>query len=300
MLSTRGVNIPKGGRQGHVADVRMGVAFFEFTCSKLVVAPLKALTTRRSLCVIVAASTACFPDLSFEETVEKIADLEYSSIEIAIHEDGHHVRPSDVMANLDQAILTCNSIRRLNLTGFSLRFGVEGEEFFEQFSKCCQLAKATKVVCLTVDSGVHGTPFNEEVERFKRLASIAESHGVRVGMRSQAGHLSGDVDQVSVICGHVKGVGLALDPSQYIYGTDRPGNYDKLLQYVQNVYLRDSTSEQKQVRVGQGVIDFGKLINQLVQLRYQRALVVEIVPLPDVDHMGEMRKMRLLLESLLL
>jgi sugar phosphate isomerase/epimerase len=119
-------------------------------------------------------------------------------------------------------------------------------------------------------------------------------------MRSQAGHLSGDVDQVSVICGHVKGVGLALDPSQYIYGTDRPGNYDKLLQYVQNVYLRDSTSEQKQVRVGQGVIDFGKLINQLVQLRYQRALVVEIVPLPDVDHMGEMRKMRLLLESLLL
>ena len=104
---------------------------------------------------------------------------------------------------------------------------------------------------------------------------------------------------VSVICSHVKGVGLSLDPSQYIYGTERPGNIDKLLPYVQNVYLRDSTPKDIQVRVGQGVIDFGKLITQLQQHRYQRALVVEIVPLPDVDHMGEMRKMRLLLESLL-
>ncbi|MEZ6094654.1 MAG: sugar phosphate isomerase/epimerase [Pirellulaceae bacterium] len=250
--------------------------------------------------MIVAASTSCFPDLSFEEAVEKIADLEYSSIEIAIHEDANHLKPSDVMENLDKATLVCNSIRRLNLTGFSLRFGVEGEAFFEQFTQCCQLAKATKVVCLTVDSGVHGTPFNEEVERFKRLAQIAELHGVRVGMRSQHGHLSGDVDQVSVICGHVKGVGLSLDPSQYIYGTDRPGNYEKLLPYVQNVYLRDSTPKELQVRVGQGVVDFGKLIYLLQQQRYQRALVVEIVPMDDVDHMGEMRKMRLLLESLLL
>jgi sugar phosphate isomerase/epimerase len=249
--------------------------------------------------VIVAASTACFPDLSFEDTIERIADLEYSSIEIALDENGHHLKPSDVTKNLDHAILTCNSIRRLNLTGFSLRFNTTGEEFFEEFTKCCHLAKATKVVCLTVDSGEHGTPFNEEVERFKRLAKIAEQQGVRVGMRSQHGHLSGDVDQVSVICSHVKGVGLSLDPSQYIYGTERPGNIDKLLPYVQNVYLRDSTAKDIQVRVGQGVIDFGKLITQLQQHRYQRALVVEIVPLPDVDHMGEMRKMRLLLESLL-
>ncbi|MBX3418535.1 MAG: sugar phosphate isomerase/epimerase [Pirellulaceae bacterium] len=250
--------------------------------------------------MIVAASTACFFDLSFEEAVERIADLEYASLEIAIHENENHLKPSDVVERFDHAVLTCNSVRRLNVTGYSLRFNTTGEEFFEQFTKCCQLAKATKVVCLTVDSGEHGTPFNEEVERFKRLTSIAQQHGVCVGMRSQHGHLSGDVDQVSVICSHVKGVGLSLDPSQYIFGTDRPGNYDKLLPYVQNVYLRDSTAKEIQVRVGQGVVDFGKLVTQLQQLKYQRALVVEISPLPDVDHYGEMRKMRLLLESLII
>ncbi len=249
--------------------------------------------------MIVAASTACFFELPFEEAVEKIADLEYSSLEIAIHQDENHLKPSEVVERFEHAVLTCNSVRRLNVTGYSLRFDTSGEAFFDQFAKCCQLAKATKVVCLTVDSGEHGTPFNEEVERFKRLVAIAQNHGVCVSMRSQHGHLSGDVDQVSVICSHVKGVGLSLDPSQYIFGTDRPANYEKLLPYVQNVYLRDSTPKALQVRVGQGVIDFGRLISQLEQVKYQRALVVELRPLPDVDHLGELRKMRLLLESLI-
>lgn len=249
--------------------------------------------------MIVAASTDCFPDLDFEDAVEKIADLEYSSVELAIHENGAHLRPSQVMDNFDHAVLICNSIRRMNLTGFSLQFNTTGEDYFDQFSKCCQLAKAVKVVTLTVPSGEHGTPFNEEVEKFKRLAQIADKHGIRVGMRSQHGHLSGDVDTVSVICGHVKGLGLALDPSQYFFKTDRPGNFEKLLPYVHNVYLRDSNRDHLQVRVGQGIIDFGKLVNQLMQVRYSRALVVEIQPLPDVDHLGEMRKLRLLLESLL-
>jgi sugar phosphate isomerase/epimerase len=249
--------------------------------------------------VIVAASTNCFPDLPFDEAIEKIADLEYSSVELAIHENGPHFRPSEVVNNFEQAVLRCNSIRRLNLTGLSLQFNAEGEEYFDQFSRCCALAKAVKVVTLTVPSGEHGTPFNEEVEKFKRLAQIADRHGIRVGMRSQYGHLSGDVDTVSVICGHVKGLALSLDPSQYFYKTDRPGNFEKLLSYVHNVYLRDSNKEHLQVRVGQGIIDFGKLVTQLSQINYNRALVVELCPQPDVDHHGEMRKLRLLLESLL-
>jgi sugar phosphate isomerase/epimerase len=111
--------------------------------------------------------------------------------------------------------------------------------------------------------------------------------------------LSADPDTVSVICGHVKGLGLALDPSHYIYGQERELNYDKLLKYVQTVYLRDSTRDQLQVRVGQGVIDYGKLINQLEKHHYDRALIVDIAPQKEIDQLGEIRKLRLLLESLL-
>ena len=54
-----------------------------------------------------------------------------------------------------------------------------------------------------------------------------------------------------------------------------------------------------QVRVGQGEVDYGKLISQLNRVKYNRALCVRITEMPDVDHMVELRKVRLLLESLL-
>lgn len=250
--------------------------------------------------MFVAASNDCFHDLSFDECVEKLVDLEFSSIDLTLNDHGNHIRASEVLENLEQAITRCTSTRRLSVAGYNLIIDKVGEEYLNVFEACCKLAKATKVVTLTVESGEHGTPFNEEVERFKSLVKIGERYGVRVGMRSKAGHLSADPDTVSVICGHVKGLGLSLDPSHYIFGQERESNYDKLLEYIQAVYLRDSTKDQLQVRVGQGVIDYGKLINQLQKQGYDRALVVDIQRQEDVDHMGEMRKMRLLLESLLI
>jgi sugar phosphate isomerase/epimerase len=53
------------------------------------------------------------------------------------------------------------------------------------------------------------------------------------------------------------------------------------------------------VRIGQGEIDYGKLIGQLEGENYNRALSVHVPPLADYDHRAELRKIRLLLESLL-
>ena len=72
------------------------------------------------------------------------------------------------------------------------------------------------------------------------------------------------------------------------------------MKYVHQIYLRDSTKDKLQVRVGQGVIEYGKLVNQMVKVGYHRSLCVLLSPLADSDHMAEMRKMRLLLESLLM
>lgn len=250
--------------------------------------------------MFVAASTDCFRELALDDCIEKLVDLQFSSIEMSIDENGNHVRPSDVVSDFDKSLNRCISTRRMNVAGYNLVINAEGAEYLSVFSECCKLAKATRVVSLTVQSGEHGTPFNEEVERFKSMVKIGETYGVRVGMRSQTGHLSADPDTVSVICGHVKGLGLSLDPSHYIFKQDRELNYEKLLEYVQTVYLRDSTRDELQVRIGQGIIDYGKLINLLRKQGYDRALVVDIGRQPNIDHMGEIRKMRLLLESLLI
>ena len=248
--------------------------------------------------MFVAASNDCYKDQPFEYAVEKIAHLEFASMEISIREGGH-ITPQLVRDDLPAALEKCQSTHRLNICGYFLDLPPEEPEYLEYFEAVCKLAKATKVVTITVAAGEHGTPFNEEVERYKDMVKIAERHGVRVGMRSEVGHLSDDPDTVSVICGHVKGLGLSLDPSHYLYGRENVANYDHLLPYVQNVHLRDSTKNDLQVRVGQGVIEYGKLINQLRRTRFNRALCVDIEPRQDIDHDGELRKLRLLLESLL-
>jgi sugar phosphate isomerase/epimerase len=155
------------------------------------------------------------------------------------------------------------------------------------------------VVTLTVPSGELGTPFNEEVERLRRLVALAELQGVRVGIRSQVGRLSEDADTVMVLCDNVKGLGLTLDPSHYICGPHGGRSIEKLMKYVYHTHLRDTSKKELQVRVGQGEIEYGRLISSLRRERYDRALCVHITELPGVDHMVELRKMRLLLESLL-
>ena len=248
--------------------------------------------------MLVAASTDCYFDLPLADALTKLGDLEFTAVEIAINELGNQVRPSEVNADLEKAIALCRDTHRFDIVAYSVDIDAEGEEFYEQFAAICRLAKATKVVTLTVPSGELGTPFNEEVERLRKQVAIAENEGVRVGIKSQVGRLSEDPDTVTVLCDNVKGLGLTLDPSHYIYGPHGGRNIDKLMKYVYHVQLRDTKKDALQVRVGQGEIEYGRLVNQLAHENYNRALCVDIRESPDVDHMVELRKLRLLLESL--
>ena len=54
---------------------------------------------------------------------------------------------------------------------------------------------------------------------------IATLHGVRIGIKSQIGRLSEDPDTVINLCDNVKGLGLTLDPSHYIYGPYQGRSY---------------------------------------------------------------------------
>jgi sugar phosphate isomerase/epimerase len=247
----------------------------------------------------VAASTECYHRLPLKQALSRLSDLEYTNVELALHESGCQLRPSDIADNLETAVGKCRDTERMNIVAFSVQIDAQGEEYYRQFGAICRLAKATKVVTLTVPSGELGTPFNEEVERLRRMVQQAELEGVRVGIRSQIGRLSEDPDTVIVLCDNVKGLGLTLDPSHYLCGPHSGKSIDKLMKYVYHVHLRDSQKDALQVRVGQGEIDYGKLIISLQRLHYTRALSVNIQEQPDVDHMVELRKMRLLLDSLL-
>lgn len=249
--------------------------------------------------MFVAATSRCFADLPLDAALRQLADLEYTSIEIMIHETGGHLRPSEVLADQEKAITLCRQTHRLTPVAFSVDIEALENLYYTQFAACCKLAKAVKVVTITVRSAELGTPFNAEVERLRKLVAISSRDGIRVGMLTEGGRMSQDPDTAIVLCDNVKGLGITLDPSHYVYGPHARDNYGHVMKYVYHVRLRDTNKSQLHVRVGQGELEYGRLVNQLHKVRYDRALCVDISPMPEVDHAAEMRKMRLLLESLL-
>ena len=249
--------------------------------------------------VYVAASTGCFPDIPLPDVIEVLSDLEFTAVEIVLDDKGIQMPPARIVEEFDECLRIVRDTHRLDICSYNVRIDAEGPVHYERFSKICDLAKATKVVSLTIPSGEHGTPFNQEVEHLQKLVEISESRGVRIGLKSQMGCLSEDPDTVKNLCDYVPGVGLTLDPSHFLCSNNRNKNYEKLMKYVYHVHLRDSKKDQLQVRVGQGEIEYGRLITQLETVGYDLALSVDMSPMEGMDMRQELRKLRLLLDSLL-
>jgi sugar phosphate isomerase/epimerase len=217
-----------------------------------------------------------------------------------ISERGGQATPSQAYSQPESAFHVCRQIHRLTPCALGVEIDAPTErEYYAQFTAVCRLAKALKVVTLTVPSSELGTPFNAEVERLQEMVAIGSIDGVRVGLLTETGRMTESPDTAVVLCNSVKGLGLTLDPSHYIYGSHQGKPFEQVMPHVIHVRLRDTSKKQLQVRVGQGEVEYGRLINQLAGAGYTRALCVDLAPMPDVDQFAEMRKMRLLLESLL-
>ena len=109
--------------------------------------------------MFVSASTDCFPELSLPAALDRLGDLEYTAVELALFEDRDQFKPSYIQENLEKAIEQCRNTRRLDVVAFDLRITATGEAHYEQFLAICRLAKTVKVVTLTVPSAEVGTPF---------------------------------------------------------------------------------------------------------------------------------------------
>ena len=168
--------------------------------------------------MFVAATSRCFPDLPLEAALHKLVDLEYSYVELMLHETAGHIKPSEILADLDRAVMLCRQTHRMTVAAFSVDLETPDEGlYYRQFAAICKLAKATKVVTLTVRSSELGTPFNAEIERLREMVAIATNESVRVGLLTEAGRMTQDPDTAGVFCDNVKGLGITLDPSHYVF-----------------------------------------------------------------------------------
>jgi sugar phosphate isomerase/epimerase len=253
--------------------------------------------------VYVACSTLCFGRHRFEDALRIIGELQFNKYDVAIHEQGPHLRPSDVAVDIPAAAARLRFGPGLTPAAFSVAVDAKDEkEHDNHFHAVCRLARLTTVPIITISASPVGVGTDAEATRLSRMVKVADKEGVQLTVATLSGTLTEDPDQAVALCKAVPGLGLTLDPSHFVTGPHAEKGYDQLFRYVRHVHLRDTGRgpNQFQVRVGQGEIEYGRIIAQLSRQHYDRCLTVDIRDIPDAAFAmePEVRKLKYLLESL--
>jgi sugar phosphate isomerase/epimerase len=250
--------------------------------------------------VYVACSSLCFGRYPLTQALHAISELNFHKVDLALHEDGPHLKPSEVLADINRA---AQMLRKANVAyaAFHLSIGpADTETFHERLRAVCRLGRVLAVPVVNIPAAPLGSDLAAEVTRLTHLNQIATGEGVILTVETHSATLTAEPAGAAELCRRVPGLGLTLDPSHYLLGTRPAQDYDELFPFVRHVRLRDTTPDKLQVRVGQGQVEYGRIISQLFRERYERALAVDIhdTPEPGYPMEPEVRKLKYLLESM--
>lgn len=254
--------------------------------------------------MFVACSTRCFTHLSLDEALVHIAELDFTKVDIAIDPHSPHLTPADVLADPLRVARRIRAHANLIPSVITADFDLTNPERAEQeFRAVCKLARLLAVATLTTSAAPSGSDFEAEVRRLKTWVQIAAGEGQVLTVATRIGTLT-ELPEVAVrLCERVPGLYLTLDPSHYICGPNQNRPYDQVYPYVRHVHLRDSgrTPDKIQVRIGQGEIEYSRVVSQLERYQYDRGLAVEMANAPNLPFVmdTEVRKLKYLLESLI-
>ncbi|MGL4422603.1 MAG: sugar phosphate isomerase/epimerase family protein [Gemmataceae bacterium] len=250
----------------------------------------------------IACSTLCFGGHPLESALRSIRDMNFSKADLAISESDGGLKPSEILADSNR-IMQKLKATTVAFAAFRVTFPVgDSEEHRGQLRAICRLARQMTVPVISVPAAAIGTAIEVEVARLSAWCRIADAEGVILTVETNRGTLTATPAVAKQLCESVPTLGITLDPSHYICSDHGPLEYDELFPFVRHVRLRDSGPQRDafQVRVGQGELEYGRIINQLDRHQYDRALSVDVQaqlnsPFPVEP---EVRKLKYLLESL--
>jgi len=253
--------------------------------------------------VYVACSTLSFGRYPLEHALRIIAELQFGKLDVAIHERGPHLRPSQVAQDVTLAAQELRYGPSLVPASFNVEIEApDANEYHRQLRAVCKLARHFIVSTITVPAAASGSGVDGEVARLKALVRLVESEGLILCVPTRIGTLTETPAACMELCQRVPGLSLTLDPSHFITGPHQGKAFDEVFPFVRHVHLRDTGRGpgQFQVRVGQGEIEYGRIISQLQRYGYERVLSVSIQDVPDAPFVmeAEVRKLKFLLESL--
>lgn len=252
----------------------------------------------------VACSTLGFTREPLEQALRRIAEMEFSKVDLAVTENGPHLTPELIISDTASVLHSIRQAPTIGFAALTVRLPHRDEQkFLEQIDAIAHFAKQLAAPVVVVEASTTGTPFGEEVERLSRLERVTSLHGTVLTVTTKTGTLTELPDVAVQLCQEVPGLGLTLDPTHFVCGPNQGKTFDQVFPFVRHAHLRDSgrRMDQYQVQVGRGEIEYGRIVQALRRFDFRGSLVVAIedsIP-TEMDVEAEVRKLRLLIESLI-
>jgi len=235
--------------------------------------------------------------MSFAAACGQLQHLGFDKTEIWINDSYGQLTVAEVTSSSEAVIATFRESSRLSPVAIFL----EEEVTVSDFEKIVEFAKTLRVAQITIEASPLGTPFNSEIDRLRERNRLCLEEGIRLSILTKTGLLSEDPHTAVELCQSVKGLGVTLDPSYFTCTPRGLMDYDVVYPSVGHVQLRDTSLKELQVPAGLGEVDYNRIIASLQKENYDRTLSVDLLPktMEGEERLLEMRKLRLLLESLL-
>jgi sugar phosphate isomerase/epimerase len=250
--------------------------------------------------MFVACSTLCFGRQSLDNALQRMRELQFAKVDLAIHAVGPHLTPAQVCADLQRVVQKLKA----SSTTFAA-FHVEtdpfdGPEVREQLKAISRLARLLAVPIITVPAAQMEADIVTETARLTDWNKTVMADGLILTVETKQGTHAGTVEGCITLCKAVPGLGLAFDPSHFMHLPETAT--DPLYPYIRHVRLRDSGKQphEFQMRVGQGEIEYSRIYGLLERQKYERTLTVDVRDVADNTFPvePEVRKLKFLLESM--
>jgi sugar phosphate isomerase/epimerase len=234
--------------------------------------------------------------MSLGQACSQLQALGFDKSELWLNDKYDQLKVSDVVANAESVIADVRESSRLSPAAIF----VDQEVTSAEFEKVVKFGRALRVAQITIVASPLGTPFNTEIDRLRQFNEYCHQTGIRLSILTRRGLLTEDPLTATELCQSVKGLGITLDPTCYIFRQDAV-SWDSVFEHTLHCHLRDSSRMEAQVSCGLGEADFHRIAATLESLDYDRCLSVDLLPqtMAGEERLLELRKLRLLLESML-
>ena len=245
----------------------------------------------------VAASTRSLWDMPFAAACGQLQHLGFDKTELWINDEFGQLTIAELAGNLEAVVASFRESSRLSPVAIFL----EQEVTTTDFAHVVNFAKTLRIAQITIKASPLGTPFNSEIDRLRERNHQCIEEGILLSILTKTGLLSEDPHTAVELCQSVKGLGVTLDPTYFTCTPKGMIDFDVVYPSVSHVQLRDTSPTELQVPAGLGEVDYNRIIASLEKEEYDRTLSVDLLPrtMQGEERLLEMRKLRLLLESLL-